>query len=144
MKQKDSKTKQKRKLWIVINYLSIILILSIFYTGKYYDWPVFVIVCEAAFFILLIFSFIKVFIKTQLWKMSHTSDKNLDERQLQVMLNSLKYSYSAFTIIVLVIVYGFAIVEQGPIDIVIAACLLYIAHTLPAAIIGWKEKIIQD
>lgn len=60
----------------------------------------------------------------------------------QVMLNSLKYSYSAFTIIVLVIVYGFAIAEQGPIDVVIAACLLYIAHTLPAAIVGWKEKII--
>jgi hypothetical protein len=62
----------------------------------------------------------------------------------QVMLNSLKYSYSVFTIIVLVIVYGFAIAEQGPVDVVIAVCLLYIAHTLPAAIVGWKEKFIQD
>lgn len=142
MKQKNSMTKQNRKLWIIVNYLSIILILSFFYSGKYYDWPVIVIVFEAASIILLIFSFIKVFIKTQLWKMSHTSDKNLDERQLQVMLNSVKYSYGAFTIIVLVIVYGFAIAERGPIDIEIAACLLYIAHTLPSVIVGWMEKII--
>ena len=142
MKQKNSMTKQNRKLWIIVNYLSIILILSFFYSGKYYDWPVLVIVFETASIIMLIFSFIKVFIKTQLWKMTHTSDKNLDERQLQVMLNSVKYSYGAFTIIVLVIVYGFAIAERGPIDIEIAACLLYIAHTLPSVIVGWMEKII--
>jgi hypothetical protein len=40
------------------------------------------------------------------------------------------------------IIYGFALAERGPIDVVIAACLLYLAHILPAAIVGWKEKII--
>jgi hypothetical protein len=135
-------TKQNRKLWIIVNYLSIILVLGFFYTGKYYGWPAFAIVGEAVSFLLFIFSFVKVFIKTKLWKLAHTSDNNLDERQLQVMLSSLRYSYSAFTIFTLVIIYGFAIAEQGPIDVVIAACLLYVAHTLPAAIVGWKEKII--
>jgi len=142
MKQANSMTRQNRRLWIIVNYLSVFFMLSLFYIGKYYNWPVLVIVFEVASILLLIFSFIKVFIKTHLWKMSHTSDKNLDERQLQVMLNSLKYAYSAFTIIVLVIIYGFAIAEQGPIDIKIAACLLYMAHTLPIAIVGWIEKII--
>ena len=142
MNQTNSMTMQNRKLWIVINYLSIILVLGFFYICKYYGWPIFAIVGGAASLILLIFSFVKVFVKTQLWKLAHTSNKNLDERQLQVMLSSLKYSYSAFTIITLVIIYGFAIAEQGPIDVVIAACLLYFAHTLPAAIVGWKEKII--
>ena len=142
MKQKNSMSKQNRKLWIIINYLSIISILSFFYAGKYYNWPVIVLVCEAVSFLLLLISFIKVYIKTQLWRMSHTSANNLDERQLQVMLISLKYSYSIFTIITLLIIYGFAVAELGPIDVVLAVCLLYLAHTLPAAIVGWKEKVI--
>ena len=142
MNQTNSMTRKNRKLWIVVNYLSIILVLGIFYICKYYDLPTFALVGGAVSLILLIFSFVKVFIKTQLWKLAHTSDKNLDERQLQVMLSSLRYSYSAFTIITLVIIYGFAVAGQGPIDVVIAACLLYFAHTLPAAIVGWKEKII--
>ena len=142
MNQTNSMTRQNRKLWIIVNYLSIILVLSFFYIGKYYGWPTFAIVCEVVSFILLIFSFVKVFVKTNLWKLAHASDKNLDERQLQVMLNSLRYSYSAFTIITLAVIYGFAVTGQSPIDVVIAACLLYFAHTLPAAIVGWKEKII--
>ena len=142
MKQENSMSKQNRKLWIILNYLSIIFILSFFYAGKYYNWPALVVVCEAASFLLLIFSFIKVYIKTPLWKMSHTANKNLDERELQIMLNALKYSYSIFTIITLVVIYGFAVAEKGPIDVVIAVCLLYMAHTLPAAIVGWREQVI--
>jgi len=142
MKQKNSMSKQNRKLWIIINYLSIIFILGFFYAGKYYNWPLLMIVCEAVSFLLLIISFIKVYINTRLWKMSHTSANNLDERQLQVMLISLKYSYSIFTIITLLVIYGFAVAELGPIDVVLAICLLYLAHTLPAAIVGWKEKVI--
>ncbi len=142
MKQKNSMSRQSRKLWIMINYLSIILILSFFYAGKYYDWPALVLVCEAASVLLFVVSFVKVYIKARLWKITHTSDKNLDERQLQLMLSSLKYSYSIFTIITLVIIYGFAVAQKGPIDVVMAAFLLYLAHSLPAAIIGWKEKVI--
>ena len=142
MKQENSMSRQSRKLWIMVNYLSIILILSFFYAGKYYDWLALVLVGEAVSVLLFVVSFVKVYIKARLWKITHTSNKNLDERQLQVMLSSLKYSYSAFTIITLVIIYGFAVAQKGPIDVVMAACLLYLAHSLPAAIIGWKEKVI--
>ena len=142
MNKKKSMSMQTRRFWVIINYLSIIFILSFFYTGKYFNWTVLVLIGEAASLLLFIVSFIKGFINTKLWRMSHTSSKNLDERQLQVLLNSLKYSYSIFTIITLIIIYGFAVAELGPIDVVLAGCLLYMAHTLPAAIIGWNEKVI--
>ena len=142
MNKKKSMSMQTRRFWIIINYLSIIFLLSFFYTGKYFNWTVLVLIGEAASLLLFIVSFIKGFINTKLWRMSHTSSKNLDERQLQVLLNSLKYSYSIFTIITLIIIYGFAVAELGPIDVVLAGCLLYMAHTLPAAIIGWNEKVI--
>lgn len=134
--------KQKRKFWIVLNMLSILLILSLYYYGKYDNWPVWAIVCGIISILLFVISFIKGYLSTGLWKLSHMSDKSLDERQLQVALNALRYSYTAFTVITLIIIYGFALAEKGPIDVVIAACLLYLAHILPASIMGWTEKII--
>ena len=71
------------------------------------------LVGEAVSVLLFVVSFVKVYIKARLWKITHTSDKNLDERQLQLMLSSLKYSYSAFTIITLVIIYGFAVAQKA-------------------------------
>ena len=74
--------------------------------------------------------------------MVHTSYKNLDEREMLVILNALKYAYSIFTIICLIIIYAFAITEYYQIDILLAGGLLLLAHTLPAAIVGWNEKYI--
>ncbi len=142
MEAKNSMSRQNRRIWILTNYLSIVFILSFFYAGKYFNWPLLIIVGQAASILLLIASSFLLFSRTPLWKMSHTSNDNLDERQQQVVLTSLKYSYSIFTIVVLLIVYGFALAEHGPIDVVVAACLLYFAHTLPSAIVGWKEKFI--
>ncbi len=75
-----------------------------------------------------------------LWKLTHTSSKKLDERQMLVVNRALSISYSIFVIMVLLIIYAYALVEKGPIDVVLAICLLYLAHTLPAAFIAWTEK----
>ena len=138
MEQKISKT--NRRIWIVINYMSVIFILTIFYTGKNLEWPPYVLISGIVAIIVFVFSFIQVFIGTSLWKMVHASDEILDERQIKVVLSSLKYSYRTFTIVCLAIIYGFAVAELGPIDVVLASCLLYFAHTLPAIIVGWVEK----
>jgi hypothetical protein len=92
---------------------------------------------------MFVFSFNKAFIKTKYWKMVHTKSKNLDEREMNVVLNALKYSYSIFTILCLVIIYSFAIFEFYPIDVVLAGGLLFLAHILPASIVGWNEKIFE-
>ena len=138
MEQKISKT--NRRIWIVINYMSVIFILTIFYAGKNLEWPPYVLISGIVAIIVFVFSFIQVFIGTSLWKMVHASDEILDERQIKVLLSSLKYSYRTFTIVCLAIIYGFAVVQKGPIDVVLASCLLYFAHTLPAIIVGWLEK----
>lgn len=138
MEQKISKT--NRRIWIVINYMSVIFILTIFYAGKNLEWPPYVFISGIVAIIVFVFSFIQVFIGTSLWKMVHASDEILDERQIKVVLSSLKYSYMTFTIVCLAIIYGFAVAELGPIDVVLASCLLYFAHTLPAVIVGWVEK----
>jgi hypothetical protein len=140
MKQKISRN--QNRVWVVVNYLTLLLLVALFYIGKHFHWPIIVLLCEIGVFAILLLSFHRVFLKTKLWKMVHSSDTELDEREMQVVLKSLKHSYSIFTIICLVIIYGFAVAEGGPIDVLIAGALLYMAHTLPAAIVGWNEKII--
>jgi cellulose synthase/poly-beta-1,6-N-acetylglucosamine synthase-like glycosyltransferase len=136
--QEKSEKKQNRR-WLVLNYTSLLVVLILFYAGKILQWPFIVVVGEIGFGVLFVWSFINAFISTKLWRFVHTSDKDLDEREMLVVLRSLKYSYSAFTILCLIIIYGFAIAGQGPIDVLMAGALLYLAHTLPAAIVGWQE-----
>ena len=139
---KQQNLRKQNRYWILINYLSLIAVLVFFYTGKYFQWPIFSVIFEIGSLGIFIISFYRAFIKTKLWKMVHASYNNLDEREMQVVLNALRYAYSIFAIICLIIIYAFAIAEYHPIDVLLAGGLLYLAHTLPAAIVGWNEKYI--
>lgn len=139
---KDAKSRNQNRAWILLNYLSLIGGLSLFYTVKIYHWPLSFLLLEIGIFAVLLFSLFKAFIITKFWKMVHTSSKNLDEREMQVVLNALKYAYGIFAIICLILIYTFAIAEKQPIDVLLAGGLLYLAHTLSAAIVGWKEKYL--
>ncbi len=134
-------TRQNR-IWIATNYLCLVLVLTLFYIGKSLDWPLGISVFEIVILTVFFISFRRAFILTNFWQMVHSSKKSLDEREMEVVLNALKNSYTIFTVVCLVIIYGFALVQKDPVDVVIAAGLLYLAHTLPAAIVGWYEKNI--
>jgi hypothetical protein len=43
---------------------------------------------------------------------------------------------------VIIMIYLFAIFGLGPLDVMMAATLLYLAHILPVSILAWKEKEI--
>ena len=139
---KNQKSRTQNRVWILLNYSSLIAGMLLFYTVKIYHWSLSFLLFEIGIFAILLFSLFKAFIITKVWKMVHTSSKNLDEREMQVVLNALRYAYSIFAIICLVIIYAFAISESQPIDVLLAGGLLYLAHTLPAAIVGWNEKNI--
>ena len=136
------KSRNQNRAWILLNYVSLIGGLSLFYTVKIYHWPLSFLLLEIGIFAVLLFSLFKAFIITKFWKMVHTSSENLDEREMQVVLNALKYAYGIFAIICLILIYAFAIAEKQAIDVLLAGGLLYLAHTLPAAIVGWKEKYL--
>lgn len=139
---KNQNSRKQNRVWISLNYLSLIAGLLLFYTVKSFHWPLSFLLFEIGIFTSFLISLFKAFIKTGFWKMVHTSYKDLDEREMQVALNALRYAYSIFTIICLIIIYAFAIAEYQPIDVLLAGGLLYLAHTLPAAIVGWNEKKI--
>lgn len=133
-------SRASRRFWVIINYLGIFMILGFFYSGKASGWsPAFTIAILLVASVLVI-SFIYGFGITHLWKLVHTSTRKLDERQIQVVNRALKVSYSVFAVSILLIVYLYALIIEKPIDVVMAICMLYLAHTLPAAVLAWTEK----
>jgi len=131
-----------RRIGVLINFISLFLLIFVFELINH-DVGLGLtlgLILIGIFFVIVIASFIYVYGKTGLWKLSHQHIKLLDERQVQVLSNALRISYSAFVIIVLIIIYGYALIKRGPIDVVIAGALIYMAHILPASILAWTEK----
>ena len=139
---KNQKSKKQNRIWILLNFISLIAGISLFYMLKIYHLPLSYLLFEIVILAIFLISLNKAFIVTKFWKMVHSSSKNLDEREMQVVLNALRYAYGIFAIICLVVIYAFAIAEYQPIDVILAGGLLYLAHTLPAAIVGGNEKVI--
>ena len=135
-------SKQSRRVWIIINYISVTLLVFFFYFARFLEKPIVFFIGGGLAILIAGATFYKTFVKTQLWKIVHSAKSELDERQMQVVLNALRYSYSAFAIITLLLIYGFALVDKETINVLVAACILYLAHTLPAAVVGWTEKVI--
>ena len=135
-----SASKINHKGSIFIHYLCLVIILIIFYSVKSMGLPKLYLLLEIIPIIGLVMSFRKAFGISNLWKLTHTSYKKLDEREMQLVFKATTYSYSIFTIICLVIIYTFNLIGLAIIDVIMAACLLYIAHILPASIIAWNEK----
>jgi hypothetical protein len=133
-------SRSQRRASIVVNYLSVALLAFVVDMRGLLGWgslPVLIVACGAV--ALGLATFIRGFWHTGLWSMTHAGFARLDERQVQIVYESLRVSYSVFAIICLAILYANALIERGHIPIVIAAAVLYLAHTLPAAVVAWTE-----
>lgn len=132
---------KKRNIYaVVINYVSLVLMLMIFYAVQLLGMNNIFIIVEVIPLVAIIISFNFAFKKSGLWKLVHRSQNKLDERELQIVHKAIRYSYSIFVIISLVLIYLFAVAEGKPIDVLLAASLIYLAHTLPAAVIAFSGE----
>ena len=128
------------KLVIVFNAISILAIVILFELLKFAENKIWLAGLEFLLVITALITFYNAYWQTGLWRLSHTKTEKLDEREMQLISDSLRVSYSVFTIVTILIIYAFAVIEKGAIDVVIAAGLLYFAHILPSAILGWKRN----
>ena len=134
--------KKKNITAVAINYVSLILMLVVFYAVQILGLNKLFILVEIMLLIVLITSFNSAFKKTGLWNLVHRSQKHLDERELQIIHKAIRLSYSIFVILCLVLIMLFAVAEGRPIDMLLASSLIYLAHTLPAAVIAFSEEEI--
>jgi len=131
--------KSERRMWIIINFISLILLVLIFELIKSGFLTQKHIFFEIVPISILIFTYIQQFVSTELWKFTHKSLQKLDEREMQLSNKALRFSYSFFTILSLGLIYIYSLLGMR-IHVVFIASLLYLAHILPAYFISWTEK----
>ncbi|TKJ37920.1 hypothetical protein CEE37_13225 [candidate division LCP-89 bacterium B3_LCP] len=133
-------SQSSRRIGIIINYIGLLLLLALHYSGKQIGWNHMFTAGIAVMLALSLITFFMIHMKTGLWKLVHTKSENLDERQMQVTREALEFSYKVLAITTVSIIYYMAIFSGGGVDMVTVVSLLYLAHTLPSSVIGWKQK----
>ncbi len=134
--------KKKNISAVIINYVSLMFMLVIFYAVKVLGCNKLFLILEIIPLIIMRISFNIAYHKSGLWKFIHKSQKTLDERESQILHKSIRMSYNIFVILCLSLILIYAIAERNPIDIVLAVSLGYISHTLPAAVIAFSGEEI--
>lgn len=140
----DSRT--HRRAYVVLNLASLCLLELL-----YYGWiangihhPVAGGLMVAGM-ISLVLSFLQGIWRTGLWSLTHAKVENLDERQVMVTREALRYSYVIFVPCSLLLMFAAAVAANHDyhiFDAVLPAGLLYLAHVLPASILAWGEKVV--
>ena len=141
---KDNISLLKRRWGVAINYTALFLAVTFFELIRYGILPAGWIGFGAIGILLLvlIISFASIYVQTGLWSLIHKKTEKLDEREIQVVTQSIRVSYSIFAVAVVLMIYLFVVFELGSLDVIIAAMLLYLAHILPASILAWTEKVV--
>ena len=129
-----------RRGGVIVNYLTLVVFLILFFVVRNTGWDWKLVAGAVVSLIIFVWTFIVIHPKTGLWKLVHMRFDKLDEREALVNYEALRLSYGIFAVICLLIIFINSAVERGNIHVLIAASLLYIAHTLPSSIIAWKEK----
>jgi len=127
---------------VIINYISVLMMLFIFYAVQWLGLSRVLFIVEIIPLIALIISFNFAFNRTGLWKFIHKSQRRLDEREIQILHKAIRMSYNIFVILCLLLILIFAVLEGSPIDVILMVSLGYLSHTLPAAVITFcREEI---
>ena len=140
---KLEQSKSKRRLAVIVNYGCAGLFLMLFALGTYNGWNPLLLIALVATLITMLASFGRLHLRTRLWWLVHTRAEHLDERQVQITLDSLRVSYAIFSVIVLCILLYLGVTSTGDsMLILVFAVLLYLAHTLPSSVLAWREREI--
>jgi len=123
--------------------MSLFLFLLTYYSGVIRGWNLTFQIAVFVFLAAAIASFIFVHMSTGLWKLAHAKQEELDERQIQITHEALRYSYAIFTVTCLAIMGFNAITGHKGyymFDVVLPVCFIYFAHSLPSSVLAWTEQ----
>ena len=142
---KNSQSFTKRKLVIATNLIALLITIVFFELSKEFfkgteRLPLLGGIMAALLLVIVTTYYVGLY-KTRLWQLVHISSSKLDEREIQVINTGLKYAYALFTITTLALIYCHTIAEIH-MNAITAIALVYLAHIMPAAVIGWREKDI--
>ena len=135
---------QNRKVFVLVNYICLPLILALFYLGKYHGWNYPIFVGLVLLLAVSMATFRILHMKTKLWHQIHSQGtvEHLDERQIKRRLESISISYSIFSVTCLMVIFAISFLagQNDSMIMLVYVVLIYLAHTLPSSVLAWIEK----
>lgn len=136
MKNNNQNGKILNRVWIIVNYLTLVLLILLVMFASYHKWHPYVIPIGIISLSLFLWSFLKIYWFSMIWRKVHTSLRKLEEPERGFMARIKNTSYQVFTIMTILVLLIFSLLEVK-IHIVIVAAWLYWAHILPATLYIW-------
>ncbi len=140
---KRNMSRKSRRIFIVLNCYFLIMIPFCFFLSGRIGWNIYIIVGLIISLTATIFTSNRVHFRTGLWKLVHTKSKDLDERQIQLTYWALQISYKIYSITSLTLLFAIAlylVAESRPFLLILLHSMIFLAHSLPASVIGWTER----
>jgi hypothetical protein len=136
-----------RRWYVFMNYFCLIVLNVFFYIAYLQSGCSHLVdLIGLSALAVTILTFIRVHLKTGLWRLTHSQSDRLDERELQITHDALSRCYGWFAVICLVIMLTHAVLDRldwGPdfvITVPLVVSLMYLAHTLPGSFLAWSES----
>ena len=145
---------QSRKRGIMAMYFFVAAFLILFLMGEYGSWNIFLISGTTVFLALAVASFYLTIVVPGIWKLYRSKPLELDEREMGVILNATRASYTIFGVVSLVLLFGIVLsvrydvltlTHRGHFSLGLALVMFldFLIAVLPPSIIAWKEKIVR-
>jgi uncharacterized membrane protein len=135
-------TQSVRRIGILVNYMAIVGVGVLFYFGKYHGWSLPIAAGLLACVAVVAVGFLFLHARTRRWHFTHKNMEELDEREAQVVLESLRHAYEIFTVTCIVLLFGLGLMagRNDSMLTLICVCMIYLAHTLPSSVIAWTSR----
>lgn len=135
-------------------YFFVAAFLIFFLIGEYGSWTIVLISGAVVFLALSVASFYKAIVVPGIWKLYRSKPLELDEREMGVILNATRASYTIFGVVSLVLLFSIVLsvrydvltlTHRGHFSLGLALVMFldFLIAVLPPSIIAWKEKIVR-
>jgi hypothetical protein len=91
------------------------------------------------FLLMFAAGFFLGFIRTGLWHFIHKPLRQMDEKEFEITSRALRIAYTVFALFVISLLLVFSFAGYSP-DLVSVIGIFLLAHTLPAAVVGWTKS----
>lgn len=136
---KQPENRNIRRLGIIINLIALSYIVITWAINPGEKTRMGLLLSGGFALLILLFTYYYSFWRTNLWTYTHKRINMLDERELAENNRALRFAYSVFTVIVLIILLYF-VLSTAVLSIIPVAGMIYLAHILPAVYLGWIKK----
>ena len=146
---------KSRRKGILIMYISTIVFFTLFLIGEYSYWNGLLISGTLIFLVNAIASFYLSIVKPGIWRLYRAKSHKLDEREKGVVLDSVRLSYNIFGVISILLILCTVIsvryniltlTHRGHFSLGLALVMFldFLIAVLPASLIAWTEKIVEN